>query len=124
MFTRRAGLNPLSKALRASGRELMLWFETERVYRGMPWHIEPSQWLLDISWDSLLLNLGNPEALKFLADFICDRITEFRLVCQRGNKLTQDGIVCVLNRARDRGFGSSNPRRPEIQANHITWKTT
>ena len=32
-----AGFKPLSDALRASGRELMLWFEPERVIKGTEW---------------------------------------------------------------------------------------
>jgi alpha-galactosidase len=77
------GFKPLSDALRASGRELMLWFEPERVYKGTTWHKEHSEWLLDAGGDSLLLNLGNTEARKFLTDFISDRITEFGLGCYR-----------------------------------------
>ena len=78
-----AGFKPLSDALRQSGRELMLWFEPERVYRGTPWHQAHREWLLDTGGDSLLLNLGNPEARKFLTDFISARIDEFGLGCYR-----------------------------------------
>ncbi len=78
-----AGFKPLSDALRGSGRELLLWFEPERVYKGTPWHKEHPEWLLDAGGDSLLLNLGNPDARKFLTDFISDRVTEFGLGCYR-----------------------------------------
>lgn len=77
------GFKPLSDALRASGRELMLWFEPERVYRGTPWQKEHPEWLLDIGRDNLLFNLGVPAARKFLADFITARIQEFGLGCYR-----------------------------------------
>ena len=77
------GFKPLSDALRASARELMLWFEPERVYKGTTWHQEHPEWLLDAGGDSLLFNLGNPEARKFLTDFISDRIKEFGLGCYR-----------------------------------------
>lgn len=78
-----AGFKPLSETLRKSGRELMLWFEPERVFKGTPWHKEHREWLLDTGGDSLLLNLGNPVARKFLTDFISAKIEEFGLGCYR-----------------------------------------
>lgn len=78
-----AGFKPLSDALRAHGRHLMLWFEPERVVRGTAWHKEHPQWLLGPRGDNFLMNLGNPEARKFVTDFIGDRIEEFGLGCYR-----------------------------------------
>jgi alpha-galactosidase len=78
-----AGFKPLSDALRASGRELMLWFEPERVFRGTLWHKEHHEWLLDRGGDSSLLNLGLPAARKFLTDFISSKVDEFGLGCYR-----------------------------------------
>lgn len=77
------GFKPLSEALRATGRELMLWFEPERVYTGTPWHREHRDWLLDAGGSSFLFNLGLPEARRFLTDFISSRIGEFGLGCYR-----------------------------------------
>jgi alpha-galactosidase len=77
------GFKPLSDALRRTGRELMLWFEPERVFKGTPWHQEHRDWLLDVGGDSLLLNLGRPEARRFLTDFISARVEEFGLGCYR-----------------------------------------
>ena len=77
------GFKPLSGALRRSGRELMLWFEPERVVKGTPWHRDHRDWLLDIGQDSCLLNLGLPEAREFLTDFISARVGEFGLGCYR-----------------------------------------
>lgn len=76
------GFKPLSSELRKAGRELMLWFEPERVFKGTPWHAR-REWLLDVGGDNFLWNLGNPDACKFLTDFISDRITEFGLGCYR-----------------------------------------
>ncbi len=78
-----AGFKPLSDALRQSGRELMLWFEPERVFKNTPWYTAHRNWLLDIGQDSLLLNLGNPDAWKFLTDFISAKVDEFGLGCYR-----------------------------------------
>jgi alpha-galactosidase len=77
------GFRPLSAALRRSGRELMLWFEPERVFRGTPWYQDHRDWLLDRGGDSLLLNLGNPAAREFLTRFLADRVREFGLGCYR-----------------------------------------
>ncbi len=78
-----AGFRPLSEALRQSGRELMLWFEPERVYKNTPWHQAHREWLLDAGGDSSLLDLGNPEARRFLTDFISSKVDEFGLGCYR-----------------------------------------
>jgi alpha-galactosidase len=77
------GFKPISDKLRASGRELMLWFEPERVYKGTPWHQAHREWLIDIGRDSLLLDLGIPAARKFLVDFISAKVKEFGLGCYR-----------------------------------------
>ena len=78
-----AGFKPLSDALRQSGRELMLWFEPERVYKNTPWHKEHRDWLLGTGGDNFLFNLGHPAACKFLTDFISSKIKEFGLGCYR-----------------------------------------
>ena len=77
------GFRPLSDALRKSGRELLLWVEPERVFKDTPWSKEHHDWLIDLGRDSALLNLGNPDARKFLTDFISARIEEFGLGCYR-----------------------------------------
>jgi len=77
------GFKPLSQALRQSGRELMLWFEPERVHKGTLWHQQHPAWLLHAGGDDSLLNLGDPQARKFLTEFISSKIEEFGLGCYR-----------------------------------------
>lgn len=104
------GFKPLSDALHASGRRLLLWFEPERVCEGTRWDREFGRWLLAVpperrvyrwekqtfpDWvksESLrnqikendrLFDLGNPEALGFLTDFISERIRAWGLDCYR-----------------------------------------
>ncbi len=104
------GFKPLSDLLHQSGRKFLLWFEPERVCEGTPWAAELDPWLLAVppvkrvyrwekqtypDWvksESLrnqikendrLLNLGIPEARRFLAEFISDRIKEGGLDCYR-----------------------------------------
>ncbi|MBI4558436.1 MAG: NPCBM/NEW2 domain-containing protein, partial [Candidatus Hydrogenedentes bacterium] len=50
------GFKPISALLRQSGRELQLWFEPERVFKGTPWHRDHHDWLLDTGGDSCLWN--------------------------------------------------------------------
>ena len=78
-----ASFKPLSDALRKSGRELMLWFEPERVFKGTPWDREHTEWLLGPRGDNALLNLGLPAARAFVTQFISERIDEFGLGCYR-----------------------------------------
>jgi alpha-galactosidase len=104
------GFRPLSDTLHASGRKFLLWFEPERVVEGTPWSSELKNWLLAVppdkrvyrwekqtfpSWTKSeglrnqivegdrLLDLGRPEARRFLTDFIAARIAEFGLDCYR-----------------------------------------
>ncbi len=77
------GFKPLSDALRRTGRELMLWFEPERVFKGTPWQREHPGWLLNTGGENSLFNLGLPAAREFLTRFLNDRIDEFGLGCYR-----------------------------------------
>jgi len=115
------GFAPIREALRETGRKLLLWFEPERVAPGTPWAREHAEWLLDvppekaITWADYgdhmatdewarwecrrnqlsagdrLLNLGNPDALRFLTDFLSARIEEFGIGCFR-----QDSNIAQL----------------------------
>jgi alpha-galactosidase len=78
-----AGFKPLSDALRATGRELMLWFEPERVMKGSEWYKEHPDWMFDTGGNTLLLKLGNSQARQFVTDFISGRVDEFGLGCYR-----------------------------------------
>ncbi len=65
------GLKPLSNALKKLGMGFLLWFEPERVYDGTWLDREHPEWILRAtSTPNGLLNLGNPEALKWLTDYI------------------------------------------------------
>ncbi len=74
------GFKPLSEQLEKSGRHLMVWFEPERVRNGTPWSKLQPEWLLKLPGaEDSLLNLGNPEALKFVTDSISAKIDAFGL---------------------------------------------
>lgn len=74
------GFKPLSDKLEKNGRHLMVWFEPERVHKGTSWFNNHRDWQLNEgNADNSLINLGNPEARKFITDFISDKIKEFGL---------------------------------------------
>jgi alpha-galactosidase len=108
------GFRPISDALHASGRRLLLWFEAQRVCAGTPWaqFRDRPGWLLELkngnpeyqqrqmNWGvphedprwivreshrsqicegDMLWNMGNPDARRFLTDWLSARIDEFGL---------------------------------------------
>ncbi|HOX58401.1 MAG TPA: alpha-galactosidase [Candidatus Paceibacterota bacterium] len=104
------GLKPLSDLLHQSGRRFLLWFEPERVCEGTPWAAELDKWLLalpperkvyrwekqtfpdwvkseslrnQIKENDRLVDLGNPQARKFITDFFSDCVREYGLDCYR-----------------------------------------
>src|SRR4051812_33929359 len=65
------GLKPVSDHAAAKGAELLLWFEPERVRPGTQLDVEHQEWLLHAQGsENRLLNLGNPEALRWLTDHV------------------------------------------------------
>ncbi len=77
------GFKPLSDLLHTDHRELMVWFEPERVIKGTDWDQQHADWMVDIGGGTKLFNLGNPAACKFVTDFVSSRIEEFGLGCYR-----------------------------------------
>lgn len=76
------GLKPISDAAHRAGMKFLLWFEPERAKQGTPVTLEHPEWFLHRDNqpprenDDLLLNLGNPEAWKYVVDMVSARITE------------------------------------------------
>lgn len=65
------GLKPISDAVHAAGAKFMVWFEPERVIKDSDWGINLRKWMLDAKeTDAYLYDLGNPDALKWLCEFI------------------------------------------------------
>jgi alpha-galactosidase len=76
------GIRETSDYAHSKGMQLILWFEPERVYRGsFLWEKHP-EWLLHWNLedaerkDTRLLNLGNPAARQWVADYISHFITD------------------------------------------------
>ncbi|MFZ2654573.1 MAG: alpha-galactosidase [Victivallales bacterium] len=82
------GLKLISRAAKKAGRKLIVWFEPERVYKGSELYNEHPGWLLgkDATWrqglglenwqENSLLDLGNPQARRWITDRISQIIDQ------------------------------------------------
>ena len=69
------GLKPVSDAVKKMGMGFLLWFEPERVHQGTWLDTEHPDWVLKLPGNpNGLLNLGNPEALRWLTAHISGMI--------------------------------------------------
>lgn len=78
------GLRPVSDAIAKMGYKLLMWFEPERVFQGTWIDREHPEWLLKLPDNpNRLLDLGNPEALKWLTDHISGMIENDKISLYR-----------------------------------------
>ena len=69
------GLRPISDHAHAKGVKTIVWFEPERVHDGTWLADHHPEWILGGKKGGLL-NLGNPEALRWLTDHVDKLLTE------------------------------------------------
>ena len=69
------GLRAISDHAHERGVKTILWFEPERVYPGTWLYDKHPEWLLGADGQQKLLNLGNPEARKWLTDHVDGLLT-------------------------------------------------
>ncbi|MBQ9813252.1 MAG: alpha-galactosidase [Thermoguttaceae bacterium] len=78
-------LKPIADALVAAKMKFLLWFETERAVCGVPATLEHPEWYLTASGaapnpgESLLLNLGDPNAREWVTKTIGDILEENKI---------------------------------------------
>ena len=80
------GLSPIAMKTHSLGMKFMLWVEMERVIPGSPLAKEHPAWVLKnpaAPDDSLMLNLGNPEARQWAVDTVrrlveCEGVDYYR----------------------------------------------
>ena len=77
------GLKPLGAALKKLDLGFLLWLEPERVFKNTAWTREHPEFLKGPMGDNWLLDLGNPDARKMLADHLCTLIAEGGIGCYR-----------------------------------------
>lgn len=70
------GLKAITDHAHAKGVDSIVWFEPERVNRGTWLFDRHPEWLLGSEGDNRLLDLGNPEALKWLIEHVDKIIVE------------------------------------------------
>lgn len=71
------GLRPVADYAHKLGSKFMVWFEPERVAAGSEWAQAHPEWLLSKDGDAnFLLNLGEPDALKWLCQYMGDFMEE------------------------------------------------
>jgi alpha-galactosidase len=77
-------MRPIGEALKAAGIGFIVWFEPETADNNSAnYRAHPDRYLKLSDLDSGLLNLGNPDARKWITDTICDFITHNGLTWYR-----------------------------------------
>ncbi|MEW6357468.1 MAG: glycoside hydrolase family 36 protein [Planctomycetota bacterium] len=77
------GLKPLGDAAREKGMGFVLWFEPERVNPQSRIAREHPQWVLRAGEGDGLFNLGDPDARKWLTDYLSTCISEWGITIYR-----------------------------------------
>ncbi len=70
------GLREVADAVHAQGMKLTVWFEPERAVRGSWLYQNHPEWMLGPAGRAKLLDLGNPDAFRWLVDTIDTFIVE------------------------------------------------
>ncbi len=77
------GLKPVGDALKEMGRGFLLWLEPERVFKDTSLTREHPEWLLGPVGGNYLVDLGIPEARKYITDLVSSIISEGRITWYR-----------------------------------------
>lgn len=80
------GLKDVAEAIRNTGKKFLLWFEPERAVYTTPMAVEHPEYFLsgnDAGDYNRLLNLGNPDALKYCIDTVCGIVEELQIAFYR-----------------------------------------
>lgn len=82
------GLAPVGRAAAEAGMGFLLWIEPERVHDGTRLHREHPEWLLGPTpcaggGENYLVNLGIPEARRYITDLVSGLIEEGGVTCYR-----------------------------------------
>jgi alpha-galactosidase len=108
------GLKPVAQAAERAGMQFLLWFEPERVMRDTTIFKAHPDWLLppplkmpaDLMYqfnDGFhLLNLGNPQALAWVTDYLSSMIERTGITCYRNDFNMYPAYYWRNNEAADR----------------------
>ncbi len=103
------GLREVADRLHATGTKFVLWFEPERVTPGTWLYEKHPEWLLGKDGGQKLLNLGHPEAWKWVVEHF-----DSLIVSQGVDVYRQDFNMDPLSHWR----GNDAPDRQGITENH------
>ncbi|MBV9038825.1 MAG: alpha-galactosidase, partial [Acidobacteriaceae bacterium] len=85
------GLRPLSDAAHRRGMKFLLWFDPEGVASGSIIAKEHPEWVLhqpaEGAWGGIF-RFGEPAALKWMTDLLCERIREWGIDIYRNDRNT------------------------------------
>jgi len=112
------GLGEIADEVHKAGAKFMVWFEPERVHCSSYWCRDHSEYLLnhikdepadyregDTSWNSHIVNLGNPEALKWMTDNIIKLIRDNKIDYYRQDyNLDPEGFFYINDKPLRRGI--------------------
>lgn len=112
------GLGEIADEVHKAGAKFMVWFEPERVHCSSYWCRDHSDYLLnhiegepapycegDTSWNSHIVDLGNPEALKWMTDNIIKLIRDNKIDYYRQDyNLDPEGFFYVNDKPGRRGI--------------------
>ena len=76
-------LKPISDSVKKANMRFLLWFEPIRTTRGTDITVAHPEYFVDPGGGNLLLDLGNPEAKRYITDTISGLITENGIDCYR-----------------------------------------
>jgi alpha-galactosidase len=78
------GLKAIGEAVEKAGLKFLLWFEPERVAPGTLLAKDHPEWVISPAGDgSGLFNLGNPDARKYMTDYLNAAIKAYKVSCLR-----------------------------------------
>lgn len=83
------GLKPISEAAHRAGMGFLLWFEPETAIQGTPMTLAHPEWFLTrhdgprTEGEQLLLNLGHPDAWRYIVETVSGLIAENGIDCYR-----------------------------------------
>ncbi|MCE9616036.1 MAG: alpha-galactosidase [Lentisphaerae bacterium] len=96
------GMRPIGQAARAAGMDFTLWVDAERAYAGTRATREHPEWFLGPRNESSLLNLGVPEARRYITEIVSGLVRDGLVTCYRQDFNVDPAAYWASNDAPDR----------------------
>ncbi len=103
------GLGEIGKACEDNGVRFLVWFEPERVRENTRVFKEHPEWLLGCkNSENHLFDLGNPDARKWMSDYINEKIDEYHIHVYRQDFNFEPLPFWTENETEDRAGAMEN----------------